>query len=503
MCYDVKNHLLPSMKNTPETHRDLLQKIARRAMRTRGFFEKFSPEVHAALHTLKAPVFSPKDRDLRDLLWCSIDNDDSEDIDQLTAAEPLTPETTRILVAVADVDALVPQDSTIDHHAAHNTTSVYTAGEIFPMLPEKLSTDMSSLNEGVDRLALVIDMEINEEGILQKGEVYQAWVHNQAKLAYNRIAGWLIGTEEMPAVLQGKEVLAESIKLQIQVAQKMKLYRQYEGALNFETIQARPVFEEDTVTDLVVQQANMATELIEECMVAANGVIARYLFAKNFPSLRRVVRVPKHWDRIVELAHNHGFELPKEPESKALDTFLLAQKKADPLHFPDLSLSVIKLLGPGEYIVEMPGDDPVGHFGLAVSDYAHSTAPNRRYPDLITHRLVKAALLGNQPPYSHDELEELAAHCTFMEDQAKKVERQVEKSADALLLQGRIGEVFDALVTGASERGTWVRLLALPVEGKLMDATSLEVGDATRVKLVHTDVERGFIDFQSTRESVS
>jgi len=278
----------------------------------------------------------------------------------------------------------------------------------------------------------------------------------------------------------------------------MKNLRHVHGALSFETIEARPVFDGDEIRDLVVEKQNRAKDLIEDFMIAANGVTARYLSSKKFPSIRRVVRTPKRWDRIVVLAREHGVTLPDTPDSKALEEFLIKEKTADPVRFPDLSLAVIKLMGAGEYVAELPGEVSPGHFGLAVRDYTHSTAPNRRYTDLITQRLVKAALGDGSLPYSNDELHTLADHCTEEEDAANKVERQVRKSAAALLLEHRIGEQFDAVVTGAADKGTWARLLSIPVEGKVVHGfEGLDVGSRIRVQLVSTDVERGFIDFKA------
>jgi exoribonuclease-2 len=366
------------------------------------------------------------------------------------------------------------------------------------MLPEKLSTDLTSLNYESDRLAIVVEMVIAGDGSLQGSDIYRAMVRNRAKLAYNSVANWLEGSGPMPQVIGKVDGLDENLRLQDRVAQKLKALRHAHGALNLETIEARPVFDGDELKDLEAERKNRAKDIIEDFMIAANGVTARYLAAKMFPSLRRVVRTPKRWDRIIELAANHGFTLPKEPDSKVLEQFLVLAKGADPLRFPDLSLSVIKLLGRGEYVVELPGHSATGHFGLAVSDYSHSTAPNRRYPDLITQRLLKAAIAGVVSPYQNDELQALAEHCTEEEDAAKKVERQVGKSAAAMLLESRIGERFDAIVTGASSEGTWVRILHPPIEGKLVSGfKGVDVGHRLNVQLIHTDVERGYIDFKS------
>jgi exoribonuclease-2 len=339
-------------------------------------------------------------------------------------------------------------------------------------------------------------MVVVGDGSLQSSDLYQATVRNRAKLAYNSVAAWLDGNGPMPPGIGTVKGLDENLRLQDRVAQKLKALRHLHGALDLETIQARPVFDGDELKDLEADTKNRAKDIIEDFMVAANGVTARYLASKQFPSLRRVVRIPKHWDRIVELAAERGSTLPKEPDAKALEQFLISAKAADPLRFPDLSLSVIKLLGAGEYVVQLPGGSVGGHFSLAVKDYAHSTAPNRRYPDIITQRLLKASVAGSPLPYANDELEALAKHCTEAEDAAKKVERQVTKSAAAILLETRIGEKFDAIVTGASDKGTWVRLLQPPIEGRLARGfQGLDVGKQVHVKLISTDVERGFIDF--------
>jgi exoribonuclease-2 len=395
------------------------------------------------------------------------------------------------------VDSLVKAKSAIDDHARHNTTSVYTAAQIFPMLPEKLSTDLTSLNFNEERLSIVVEMVIGADGSLQDSDIYRARVCNHAKLAYNSVAAWLEGNGREPEALAATNGLDENLHMQDRVAQSMKNLRHIHGALNLETIEARPVFDGDEIRDLEMDKKNRAKDIIEDFMVAANGVTARFLSSRKLPSIRRVVRTPKRWDRIVEIAQEHGFKLPYNPNSKALDEFLVKEKAADPLRFPDLSLAIIKLLGSGEYIAELPGDTPAGHFGLAVKDYTHSTAPNRRYPDLITQRLLKAAIEGKPSPYSDDELGVLAQHCTDEEDAANKVERQVEKSAAALLLESRIGEQFDAVVTGASSKGTWARLLNMPVEGKVVQGfEGLDVGNRVRVQLIDIDVQRGFIDFK-------
>ena len=489
------------MTTIDQSHRSILKRIAHRVMLQRGLLPDFSAAALAELDRLQEPAkagAAPQGpRDLRSLLWCSIDNDDSRDLDQLSVAESMPGDKIKVLVAIADVDSSIPDGTALDQHARHNTTSVYTAAEIFPMLPEKVSTDITSLNFNEDRLSIVIEMLIDADGTVESSSLYRAWVHNQAKLAYNSVAAWLEKTGPIPAAIPPVKGLAENLQLQDQAAQRMKNYRHVHGALSLETIEAGPVFDGDQISALEIDEKNRAKEIIEDFMIAANGVTARYLSDSKFPSIRRVVRVPKRWDRIVAIASDHKFDLPPEPDSKALEQFLVAQKAADPLRFPDLSLSIIKLLGSGEYVAEPPEGNVPGHFGLAVKDYAHSTAPNRRYPDLLTQRLVKAALGGSAVPYNIRDLDLLAAHCTQAEDAANKVERQVGKSAAALLLENRIGEQFDAIVTGASDKGTWVRLLSQPVEGKLVFGyDGVDVGDRLRVQLIETDVEAGYIDFK-------
>jgi len=469
----------------------------------RGLLPDFSPEALAEIARLQAPPAgngeSMKEgiRDLRKLLWASIDNDDTRDLDQLSVAEALPGDKIKVLVAIADVDAVVAGLAAVDEHARHNTTSVYTAAVIFPMLPEKLSTDITSLGLAADRQAIVVEMTVAADGTVTAPAIYRAWVRNQAKLAYNSVAAWLEGGTA-PAAVAAVPGLDANLRLQDRAAQSLKGLRQLHGALTFQTLQGRAKFQGDEVSGVELEKSNRATQLIEDFMVAANGVTAEYLEQKKFPCLRRVVRTPKRWDRIVEIAQQHRSKLPAEPDARALNDFLAQQKSADPLRFPDLSLAVIKLLGPGEYVAEMPGETAaLGHFALAVEHYSHSTAPNRRYPDIITQRLLKAALAGQSVPYPAIDLEALASHCTQQEDAAKKVERQVAKSAAAMLLESKIGQRFDAIVTGASEKGTWVRVLTPPVEGKLVQGSQgVDVGNKIQVELLHTDVERGFIDFR-------
>lgn len=475
-----------------------LRAIAVAAMRERGLEPHMPADALAEVDAMAGPPHTTEEptRDLRGLLWCSIDNDDSRDLDQLSVAEPLAGGDVKVLVAIADVDAAVAKGSAVDRHAAQNTTSVYTPGVIFPMLPEKLSTDLTSLNDQQDRLSVVIEMTVSPDGQLKSSDIYGAQVRNRAKLAYNAVGAWLAGSGPLPPAAAAARGMDEQLRVQDRVAQALAHIRHELGALEFQTLEIEAIFDGDTLRDVQPQVGNRAKALIENLMVAANGLTARFLDAHGFPSLRRVVKSPERWDRIRGLAHDLGDELPEAADSRALNAFLARRKQASPDTFPDLSTTIIKLLGSGEYVVDPPGAEPPGHFGLAVRDYSHSTAPNRRYPDLITQRLVKAALATHPSPYALAELEGLAAQCTRQEDNANKVERQVRKAAAALLMESRIGEVFDGIVTGASNKGTWIRVGTPPIEGKLMKGErGLDVGDRVRVRLVAVSVERGFIDF--------
>ncbi|MEO8195521.1 MAG: RNB domain-containing ribonuclease [Thermoanaerobaculia bacterium] len=476
--------------------REDLIRIANRVMREKGLEPEFPPAVLDELRGIDGAARAPGVKDLRALLWCSIDNDDSRDLDQLSVGERRSDGATRLLIAIADVDALVPRGSAVDRHAGVNTTSVYTAARIYPMLPERLSTDLTSLVQDEDRVAVVIEVVVAADGTLDGSDVYRATVRNCAKLAYDSVSAWLEGQAPAPAALAAIPGLEENLRWQDDAAQQLREVRHNQGALDLETIETRAVFVGDEIAGLEQPLKNRARQLIEDLMIAANAVTARFLDHHKLPSLRRVLRSPERWDRIVNVAREAGEELPDVADAAALEVFLRKRKQADPLRFPDLSLTIVKLMGSGEYAVDLPGAEPAGHFGLAVRDYAHSTAPNRRYPDVITQRLLKAALAGAPCPYEVAELESLAAHCTEQEDDATKIERQVRKSAAALLLEGRIGQSFEGIVTGASEKGTWVRVLDPPVEGKVTQgAVGLDVGDRVRVRLTGTDVERGFIDF--------
>ena len=477
--------------------RTILSSIARRAMIERGMEPDFPATAQQELAIIGGPAEPTDDvRDLRELLWVSIDNDDSRDLDQLTVAESLAHGQVRILVAVADVDALVRKGSAIDGHASRNTTSVYTPAVIFPMLPEALSTDLTSLNEDQDRIAVVADMVFKTDGSLVTSKLYRARVRNHAKLAYHAVAAWLDGDGPAPARVVDIPGLDENLRLQDHMAQQLVALRHRHGALSLETVEAKTLFDGDALSGFDSDRKNRAQQLIEDFMIAANGATATYLEAKKFPSLRRILRSPDRWARITQLASGYGDHLPDQPDAVELEAFLARRRAAEPDKFADLSLTVVKLMGRGEYALEIPGGATPGHFGLAVKDYTHSTAPNRRFPDLITQRLLKAAMAGAPIPYPIAELAEIAKHCTEREDAASKVERRVRKSAAALILSNRIGESFDAIITGASEKGTWVRLLLPPVEGRLERGfQGLDVGDHVRVKLTGTDVESGFIDF--------
>ena len=470
-----------------------LREIARRAMVQYGMEPEFPPQASAELRQLQ-PAGADGLRDLRGLPWSSIDNDESRDLDQLeVAVDGATP---RVLVAIADVDALVRPASAIDAHARKNTTSVYTPARVFAMLPPELSTDLTSLNQGEDRAAIVVDMTVGGDGTVTQPEIYRAVVRNRAKLTYAAVGDWLEERGPLPDGVARVAGLEGQLRLQDRMADLLRAQRQRNGALDFDRTEVKPVLTDGRVSELRVEQPNRARDLIESFMVAANGVSARFLSSRKLPSIRRVVRSPERWPRIVELARQHGTTLPDAPDALALEAFLKARRAAAPDQFGDLSLSVIKLLGRGEYVAEGPKGQSSGHFALAVSAYTHSTAPNRRYPDLVTERLLKAAIAGTPSPYTLEELSELAAHCTRQEDAANKVERLVRKAAAAIWMSDRIGQTFNAVVTGASPKGTWVRIDSPPVEGKLEQGTEgLDVGDRLEVRLMRTDPERGFIDF--------
>jgi len=485
------------MHNIPSNPVDL-QELARQSMLAHGFQPEFPEPAQAQLQQILAhpPQVAPSSeiRDLRTLLWSSIDNDTSRDLDQVEVVERQSDGSTKVLIGIADVDAFVGKDTPIDQHAASETTTVYTGVRIFPMLPEQLSTGLTSLLENQDRLAIVIEYVIDAKGGMISSDLYRAVVRNKAQLAYNAVGAWLEGRSAAPPKVSASPDLQNQLKWQDEVAQTLRTERYRNGALNIESMEVQPVLHDQQVVGISNQEKNRATDLIEDFMIAANGVVARALLTVS--SIRRIVKTPERWDRIVQLAAQHGAKLPAAPDSKALNEFLTKQKAADPDHFPDLSLAVVKLMGPGEYVLEPPGDTGEGHFGLAVQDYTHSTAPNRRFPDVVTQRLIKAKLSKTTAPYSDAELDAIAQNCTLKENAARKVEREMTKRIAAVAMSHRIGETFDAIVTGATEHGTFVRVVTPHVEGMLEHGkTDLDVGDKLRVKLVRTDVQRGFVDF--------
>jgi exoribonuclease-2 len=484
------------MTNTPID----LKARAHQAMLEAGFRPDFPADVLHEVQLLKQAALKdngPAVRDLRSILWSSIDNDSSCDLDQVEYVEKLPDGATRLLIGIADVDASVPKGSATDGQAAAETTSVYAGVTTFPMLPGELSTDLTSLLDAQDRLSLVIEMRIADSGEVNGPEVYPAKLRNCAKLAYSSTGAWLEGRGPIPPAVSGTPGMEAQLRLQLEISETLRGLRKQHGALTFGSVEATPVMENGEVKDLVVSHHNAAEDIIESFMVAANTAIAQHLKDRGSLSIRRVVRTPKRWDRIQAIAAQFGVKLPPTPDPRALSEFLDQRKAADPVHFADLSLSIVKLLGPGEYIVEPPGTEHEGHFGLAAQDYTHSTAPNRRYADLVTQRLLKAALASGPGPYGEADLSQIAAHCTEREDAARKVERLMRKVAAACLLSRRIGEVFDGVVTGASPKGTYVRLLKFPAEGRVVHgAQGIDVGDKVQVRLAAVDVAQGFIDFE-------
>ena len=476
-----------------------LDHIARNALLANGFQPDESDAVVrevAGLHD--APTRGTDARDLRALKWSSIDNASSRDLDQVEVAEQLKDGAIVVRIGIADVDALVPKGSAIDAHAFANSTSVYTGVSVYPMLPEKLSTDLTSLNEGVDRLTLIIEVELAADGAVRRHDVYRAVTTNHAKLAYESVGAWLEGQGPEPEKLVSDDALEAQLWLQDRAASRLKRVREQAGALEFDTIEATPVARDGKIEGLAVTRKNRARDLIEDFMIAANVAIAQILAERNRSAIRRVVRVPRRWDRIVVIAREYGFTLPEQPNALALSYFLGQRRAADPTRFPDLSLSIVKLLGPGEYVLDKPGPtDDLPHFGLAATDYTHATAPNRRYADLVTQRLVKAAIAGAPAPYTDDELAAIAQQCTERENAANRVERLTRKAAAAELLAHRIGSVFHAIVTGVNKDGTYVRLLSPPAEGRVVRGEhGMDVGERVTVRLVRTDPEKGYIDFE-------
>ncbi len=465
-----------------------LEKIAHEAMLEWGFIPDFGAKIQKELESIHLPAHG-KVRDMREKLWVSIDNEDSRDLDQLTFAE-----VGKIYVAIADVDSLVKKGSLIDNRAAHNTTSVYTPTRIFPMLPPKLSNDLTSLNENAERLAIVVEIDVDEGGKFELSDLYPALVLNHAKLSYPHVGAWL---EEKECQIPLPKGFENQLRLQDKIAAAIHKYRSRHGALEFGVIQLQAIIQNGMPVSLEERGRNRAHLLIENYMIAANVASTHFLKERNLPTIRRVVKTPKRWNRIVILAKDHGMTLPSNPDPQALREFLLKQQQLHPDQFPDLSLAIIKLLGRGEYVLGIPGRPSPGHFDLAEREYTHATAPNRRFPDLIMQRLLKSSLFQTKAAYSNQELRELAIHCTKKEDDAEKLERRLIKCAAAFVMHKDIGKTFDAMVTGAAPKGTWVRLFAPPVEGKLIKGfEGVDVGDYIKVKLISVDVVKGFIDFE-------
>ena len=464
-----------------------------------GFRPDFTPEVMGEIAAFKqdAPRAQPGAvQDLRSLLWSSIDNDTSRDLDQVEYVEPTANGAVRLLVGIADVDSLVAKGTAIDRQAAAETTSVYTGVATFPMLPSELSTDLTSLLDAQDRVSIVIELQVEISGEVSHQAVYPAWLRNRAKLAYSSTGAWLESHGPMPPAVASVPGLEQQLRLQQTVSGKLRALCKQHGALTFSSTEATPLMVGGEIKGLEIRSHNVAEDIIESFMVAANVAMAQFLRQKGSLSIRRVVRTPRRWDRIQAIAAQYSVKLPTTPDPHALSMFLEQRHAADPVHFPDLSLSIVKLLGPGEYIVETPGAESEGHFGLAVHDYTHSTAPNRRYADLVTQRLLKASAAAQACPYTASELSSIAAHCTEREDAARKVERLMRKVVAASLLSRRVGEVFDGIVTGASPKGTYVRLLTFPAEGRVVQgAQGIDVGDRVQVRLVRVEVAQGFIDF--------
>jgi VacB/RNase II family 3'-5' exoribonuclease len=476
-----------------------LRERAYQAMLDAGFIPDIPNQVCLEVDTLNFDAINkqvPDVQDLRKLKWSSIDNVESRDLDQLEYAEELSNGDIRLLIAIADVDVYAPLGSITDHYAGKNTTSVYTGAATFPMLPERLSTEATSLLEGQDRLAMVVEMYIDTQGGVKTSKVFEAWVHNYAKLTYESVGDWLDDGSPIPPKLAQDAELKAQLELQVKASKRLRAIRQKCGALTFSTIEPKAVTQNGKVVDLKIAKQNLARDIIEAFMVATNIAVAEYIEGKGFYSLRRVVHLPKRWDRIREVAAQYRTELPLQADRKALADFLAKEKERDPARFFDLSLAIVKLLGAGEYVVERPGDGE-GHFGLATGDYTHSTAPNRRYADLVTQRLLKAVVRNQKFPYSEMALSEVASRCTEREDAVRKIERLMRKVVAANFLEPRIGETFDAVVTGSTVKGTFVRLLKWPAEGRVVRRErGIDVGDKVSVRLISTDAWKGFIDFE-------
>ena len=478
-----------------------LHKIARSAIERYGFNFVPGQAVIDEINALAPKEFPDNSqagiRDLRGILWSSIDNAESLDLDQLEYCERGANDEIIVKVAIADVDLFVPNKSFTDIYAGGNGTSVYTGIDVFPLLPQRLSTNLTSLLPEVDHFVLVVEFSVFPDGQIGSAAIYQAIIRNKAKLVYEEIGGWIEGKTEVPASVDHVAGLKEQLELQDEAAERLSKFRIEQGALEFETIEAKPIIREGKVVDLLIQEKNRARSIIENFMVAANVTMSQFLKKAGVPMIQRVVVVPRNWPGIREVAAFCHEPLPLQPDAKALAQFLHKRKIAEPESFPDLSLTIVKLLGPGEYVMLEPQATSPGHFGLAVMDYTHGTSPNRRYADMIIQRLLKA-VLGNYPcPYSRDELSEFADRCTDRDQAAKKVERFMRKAAAAVLLSGQIGKSFDAIVTGASDKGTYARIITPPAEGRVMrGAKGLVVGRKVRVRLIGMDPYKGQIDFE-------
>lgn len=476
-----------------------LTRIARATMIEEGFKPDMPAAVDREVQQLdeRTIVASASPRDLRQLLWSSIDNLTSRDLDQVEYVERETDNSIRVLIGIADVDTFVSKDSATDSYAFENTTSVYTGVKTFPMLPEGLSNDNTSLLEGKDRLAIVIEILVNPDGSVTTLDVFQALVHNHSKMSYETIGKWLDQDGDVPPEVSDVPELEQQVRLQLEASQRLSEVRKQNGTLRLETNQASPIIDDNQqIVDFSIDERNSARDIIENFMVAANAGMAEFLERKGVTALRRVVHTPDNWPRIVEIARELDETLPSDPDPRALADFLERRRKVDPDHFPDLSLAVVKLLGPGDYVVQSPGQPSPGHFGLAVHRYTHSTAPNRRYADLITQRLLKACLAQRSSGYSVDELNRIAEHCNDRESAARKVERKMRKVAAAVFMRDQVGEEFEAIVTGVAPKGTFARIVRPPVDGMVVKGEDgLKVGQKIRVKLLSTDPEKGFIDF--------
>ena len=495
-------------KGTPNYCDINLKAIARRAMKKYGFLPQFPKIVINEVNALNVEELLRNNlndvRDLRPLLWSSIDNEDSLDLDQLEYCEYGPNQEIQVKVAIADVDLFVQKKSQTDQYAVHNGTSVYTGIEVFPMLPNKLSTDLSSLRAGQDRLVVVIEFTVLSDGSIRHGDVYRALVRNKVKLIYDVIGDWFEGKTGIPPSVSEIPGLDEQLHLQDDASQRLRKFRMGQGALELDTIEAKPVVREDKVTDLVIQRKNRARILIENFMIAANVTMMNFLGKTGIPVIQRVVRTPRNWNGILDVASTYGATLPSEPDPKALSHFIITQKETNPDQFPDLSLTIVKLLGAGEYVMLEPGESSEGHFGLAIMDYTHATAPNRRYVDVIIQRLIKSVLAKKSSPYTKKELIELSAHCTDRDKSANKVERFMRKAAAAALLCDRIGDSFGAIVTGASKKGIYVRIISPPAEGRVMQGgDGMVVGQKVLVRLTSLNPHKGYINFEGIRESIN